>query len=251
MKIGFIITARMKSSRLKKKATLKIHDRELIAWMIDRAKLMTSANNIIIATSVNAQDDVLEEIAIREEVDFYRGSEEDVIERLYESAKKFELDFFINITADCPLFGFDFFDDVISFYKQTNADLITSMDLPHGFFIYGVKTSALKQVIDNKNIKETEVWGTLFNKDMFNVKDMPVNKDLIRENFRLTVDYPEDFKLFQEVFEGLGENTYKKTTQEIIAFLDLHPEIVAINQECRDMYKKKWTEQQEKTKKLG
>lgn len=241
----------MKSSRLKKKATLKILDRELIAWMLDRAKLSNAVSNIIVATSTNPQDDILEEIAIRESVDFYRGSEEDVIERLYEAAKKFELDFFINITADCPLFGFDYFEEVISYFKKTKADLITSTDLPHGFFIYGLKTNALKQVIKNKKTNETEVWGSLFNGDKFDVKELPVDKNLIRENFRLTVDYPEDFTFFEKVFEGLGEDTFKKTTLEIITFLDAHPEIVAINQECRDMYKKKWTEQQEKTKKLG
>ncbi|MGB1307438.1 MAG: cytidylyltransferase domain-containing protein [Oceanihabitans sp.] len=251
MKIGFIITARMKSSRLKKKATLKIFDRELIAWMLDRAKLSTAVSNIVIATSTNPQDDVLEEIAKRESVDYYRGSEEDVIERLYEAAKKFDLDFFINITADCPLFGFDYFEEVISYYKKTNADLITSTDLPHGFFIYGLKTNTLRQIIENKNIKDTEVWGSLFNKEKFNVKELPVDKNLIRENFRLTVDYPEDFTFFEKVFHGLGEDTYKKTTPELIEFLDAHPEIVAINQECRDMYKKKWTEQETKTKKLG
>lgn len=251
MKIGFIITARMKSSRLEKKATLKIFDRELIAWMLDRAKLSNAVSNIVVATSTNPQDDILEEIAIRESVDFYRGSEEDVIERLYEAAKKFDLDFFINITADCPLFGFDYFEEVISYFEKTNADLITSTDLPHGLFIYGLKTNTLKEIIENKKINDTEVWGSLFNADKFDVRELPVDKNLIRENFRLTVDYPEDFTFFEKVFEGLGEDTYKKTSLEIIEFLDAHPEIIAINQECRDMYKKKWTEQEEKTKKLG
>lgn len=251
MKIGFIITARMKSSRLKKKAILKIFDRELIAWMIDRAKLPNSISKIIIATSINPQDDILEEIAKREGVDCFRGSEEDVIERLYEAAQTFELDFFINITADCPLFSFDFFDDLISFYKQTNADLITTMSLPHGFFIYGLKTNTLKNIIENKKIKDTEVWGSLFKNGIFNVKDMPISKNFIRENFRLTIDYPEDFTLFQKIFEGLGTDTYKTKTKDIICFLDAHPEIVEINQKCRSLYKEKWEKQEEKTKKLG
>lgn len=251
MKIGFIITARMKSSRLKKKATLKIFDRELIAWMLDRAKLSNAVDEIIIATSTNPQDDILEEIAVRESVDVYRGSEEDVIKRLFEAAQKFKLDFFINITADCPLFGFDYFEDIIAYFKKTNADLITSTDLPHGFFIYGLKTSALSQIIEDKKIDDTEVWGALFKNGKYNVKELPVDKSLIRENYRLTVDYPEDFSFFEKVFEGLGKDVYKATTTELIEFLDNHPEIVEINQKCREMYKKKWTEQEEKTKKLG
>jgi len=59
MKIGFIITARMKSTRLPKKATLKINNRETIAWMIDRIKQCDILDDIIIATSTNPQDDIL------------------------------------------------------------------------------------------------------------------------------------------------------------------------------------------------
>ena len=82
MKIGFLITARMKSTRLPLKLTLKIHDREIIALMIDRLKLCNCVDEIIIATSTNSQDDVLCQIAQREHVKCFRGSEADVLERL-------------------------------------------------------------------------------------------------------------------------------------------------------------------------
>lgn len=249
MKIGFVITARMKSSRLKKKATLKVMDRELIAWMIDRAKLSNSIENIVIATSTNQQDDILEEIAHREGVDCFRGSEEDVIERLYEAAKYYNLDFFVNITADCPLFGYDYFDEVISYFSQTNADLITSADLPIGLFIYGLKTSALEMVVKNKKTKETEVWGGLFKNNNFNIKELPIDSKLVRTNYRLTVDYQADFEVICKIFEEFGIDTYKKTTEEIINFLDKHPEIVQLNRECMDMYLEKWKKQEEATRK--
>lgn len=251
MKTGFIITARMKSSRLKEKATLQILDRELIAWMIDRAKLSNCIEDIIIATSINQQDDVLETIGLREGIKVYRGSEEDVIKRLYDAANHFNLDFFINITADCPLFGFDYFEDVINFYMKTDADLITSTKLPHGFFIYGLKTATLKAIVENKKIKDTEVWGALFNKEKYNVQELPIDTGLIRDNFRLTVDYEEDFKVFQEIFNHFGKETYKKSTLELINFLDTRPDIIAINQNCRDLYKKKWQKQEERTKNIG
>ena len=69
-KIGFVITGRMKSTRLKKKLTLEILDREIIAHMIDRAKLYFNTSDIVIATSNNPQDTILAEIAKRENIKF-------------------------------------------------------------------------------------------------------------------------------------------------------------------------------------
>lgn len=246
MKAGFLITGRMKSTRLPKKLTLEVLDREMIAWMIDRAKLCKGVDEIVIATSTNPQDDILEEIAIREGVKIFRGSEADVVERLYEAAKAFDLDFFVNITADCPLFGYDYVDKTIEEYKKTNADLITSMKLPHGLFVYGIKTEAFKKVIEMKKISDTEVWGALLyeNQDIFNIVDMETPKELEREHFRLTLDYPEDFDLFNTIYQKIGKETYKKNTKEIIDFLDEHPEIVEINQSCRDVWKKKFNQQE-------
>ncbi len=68
MKVGFLITGRMKSTRLPLKLTLKIQNREIIALMIDRLKLCRSLDEIIIATSTNPQDEVLCQIAEREQV---------------------------------------------------------------------------------------------------------------------------------------------------------------------------------------
>jgi len=251
MKIGFIITARMKSTRLEKKATLEIYNRPLISWMIDRIKLCSSLDNIVVATSTNPQDDVLESIAKHEEIKIFRGSEDDVVERLYLAAKHFQLDFFVNITADCPLFSFDYVDQLVAHYKSTQADLITSKKLPHGLYIYGVKTEALKKVIELKKVSNTEVWGAFFydRPDLFSVEDLPLSDAIQRKNYRLTIDYPEDFTFFQRLFELLGKDTYSKTTQEIIDCLDKHPEVAEINWKCEELYQKKWDQQRDEMKK--
>jgi len=244
VKVGFSITARMKSTRLPKKLTLKIHDREVIALMIDRLKQSDVLDEIIIATSNNPQDNILCEIASRENIKCFRGSEDDVLERLYYAAKEFDVDFLLNITGDCPLVSFDFIKDIVQLFKDTNADLITSFDLPHGFFIYGMKIDAIKKVLEIKKGTDTEVWGTYFiDSGLFKVKTLDVPKSFIRKHYRLTLDYPEDFEFFQAVYNGLGKEAYKKSTEEIISFLDNHPEIVKINEHCEEKYKKRWEEQ--------
>ena len=109
--------------------------------MLDRLKLNNQLDEIIICTSTNPQDDILEQIAKDEKVKIYRGSEDDVIERLYEASVFYKLDYALNITADCPLVSFKYIDHIIEEFKITNADLIRALDLPHGFFSYGIKRS--------------------------------------------------------------------------------------------------------------
>jgi spore coat polysaccharide biosynthesis protein SpsF len=249
MKIGFLITARMKSTRLPLKLTLKIQDREIIALMIDRLKLCNCVDEIIIATSTNSQDDVLCQIAKREHVKCFRGSEADVLERLYMAAQYYKIDYIVNVTADCPLVGYDFIEDMIKEYQKTGADLIRTFNLPHGFYFYGIKVEALKRVLEIKEERDTEIWGDYFTETgLFHVIDMNTPKELIRKNYRLTLDYPEDYKFFIALFNGLGKDTYKKSTEEIIKFLDAHPEIVKINQHCAEMFNTRFTSQKKPVK---
>lgn len=244
MKISFLITARMKSTRLPKKLTLKINNLEVITWMIDRLKQCSVLNEVIIATSTNPQDNVLCKIAKREGVRCYKGSEDDVLERLYQAAKTYEQDYVINITGDCPLVAFDFIEKVVELYKKSGADLITTFGLPHGFYFYGIKISALEKVLEIKNDTDTEVWGRYFtDTGLFKVIDMKISEEFQRNNYRLTLDYPEDYEFFNALFEGLGQDTYKKSTREIIEFLDKHPEIVKINEHCEETYKERWASQ--------
>jgi spore coat polysaccharide biosynthesis protein SpsF len=244
-RVGFIITGRMKSTRLKEKLTLKIQEREIIAWMIDRAKLIFDPKDIVIATSTNPQDDVLREIAEREGISVFKGDEEDVIERLYYAAKEYDFDFFINITADCPLFGFDYIQSIVDLAEKTKADLVTSLELPHGIFTYGMKTDSIERIMQIKKTNQTEVWGDYFysNPDLFRVEKLLVSDDEKREGYRLTLDYPEDFTFFEAVYTHFGKDTFKKSSHDIIAFLDKNPEIVAINAHCKQNYEKRWNEQ--------
>lgn len=244
-KLGFIITGRMKSTRLKEKLTLPLNEKEVITQMINRAKIIFSNENIIIATSKNPQDDILEVIAKRENIKVYRGDEDDVIVRLYEAAKENNLNHFINITADCPLFGYDYIESIYSLMLKTNADLVTSLELPHGIFTYGIKTQSLEKVIELKTTNNTEVWGDYFynNPQIFNVVKLNTEEKERRPDFRLTLDYIEDYNFFKVIYDYFGENTYKASSKDIISFLDKNPAIVDINKDCKVLYEKRWENQ--------
>ena len=244
MKIGFLITARLKSTRLPNKLILKIKGKEIIRHMIDRLKVSKSLSNIIICTSDNAQDKPLVKIAKEEGIDYFLGDEEDVILRLYNAAKEFKLDYVLNITADCPLVSIEYIDIIVKKYMESNADFIRCLDLPHGFFSYGLKIDAMRKVCEIKKSKETEVWGRYFTDTvLFNVVDLDIPKKYIRKDYRLTLDYPDDFEFFKKIFEYFDKDTYRTPISEIIKYLDRNPQVVEINKDCEEMYKKRIKEQ--------
>lgn len=244
MKIGYLITARMKSTRLKHKLTLEIQDRQIIRWMIDRLKLAKRIDDIIICTSLNTQDDILEKIATEEGIKIFRGHEDDVIQRLYEASVENKLDYALNITADCPLVSIEYIDEIIDVYEKSEADLVRTLDLPHGFFSYGLKVDAMKKVCEIKEGMDTEVWGRYFtDTGLFKVIDVEIPLKYIRKNFRLTLDYQEDFEFFQAIFNHFGKETYRVGMPEIIQFLDSNPVVVNINADLKNSYQERWNSQ--------
>lgn len=233
MKVGFLITARLKSSRLPLKLLKEVNGENLITWMIKRLQLCKELDEIVICTSTNSQDDPLEEIAEKNGIQCFRGSEEDVISRLYDAAIKYKLDYVINMTADCPLIPYEYIPKLIQTYKETNADMIKCHHLPVGLYLTGLKPEAMKKVIDLKASDNTEYWLYYFIKtDIFKVEILQVDEDLLNKNYRIALDYPEDYENLKLIYEGLGQDTYKKTSREIIQFLDQHPEIAEINLHC-------------------
>jgi len=240
VEIGFLITARLKSTRLPKKVILELNNKSVICHMIDRLKLSNILDRIIICTSTNPQDKPLVDIAANENIDCFLGSEEDVILRLYEAARKFKLDYALNITADCPLISLEYLEEIVNKYMETNADLIRCLNLPHGFYSNGLKIEAMRRVCEIKKSGETEVWGRYFtDTGLFNVIDLDVPQEYIRPDYRLTLDYPEDFSFLEKIFEHFGKGTYKASTLDIIKYLDENPQIVEINKHCEEVYKER------------
>ena len=244
MEIGFLITARLKSTRLPNKVTLEVNGSPLICHMINRLKVSRTLDRIILCTSPNPQDKPLVAIAASEGIDCFLGSEEDVILRLYEAARAFHLDYALNATADCPLVSFEHFEDIVDRYRETRADLIRCSELPIGLGSYGLKIEAMRRVCETKRSNETEVWGRYFtDTGLFHVIDVDIQPEYVRPDYRLTLDYPEDFELLQRIFGHFGENTFRVPTLDIIRYLDENPRVVSINKHCQELYTKRWQSQ--------
>jgi spore coat polysaccharide biosynthesis protein SpsF len=98
-----IIQARMSSSRLPNKVLLDINGRPMLQHVIERSMRARSVDGIVVATSTDPSDDVLEQFCNQHGVPCYRGSLTDVLDRYYQAARQFHAEVIIRLTADCPL----------------------------------------------------------------------------------------------------------------------------------------------------
>src|SRR5476651_1260756 len=115
-KILIVVQARMSSSRLPRKVMLPILDKSLLYRMIERLQMIRHKAKIVIATSTDAADDVIEAEAAAMDVACFRGSLDNVLDRHYRAAKLYEADIVLKIPSDCPLIDPRIIDDVIDFY---------------------------------------------------------------------------------------------------------------------------------------
>lgn len=247
LKVGYLITGRLKSTRLPKKLLLPVKGKPIIAHMIDRLKQANKIDEIIICTSISEQDKPLGDIAKENNIQCFMGDPDDVLSRLLAAADEFELDYILNITADCPFADPDYADQIVDKYIATGADLIRQFDLPHGVFSYGIKVDALRKVVALKGSPDTEVWGRYFtDTGCFDVLDLDVENEFHkRPGLRMTMDYPEDFEFIKAIFDALYVNGEVFSLNDILSFLDKHPEIVNINKNCGTQFKKRFLSQSE------
>ena len=215
--------------------------------MLDRLKLAKNVDEIIICTSTEEQDRPLGELAKENNVKCFFGNPDDVLTRLLGAADEFNLDYILNITADCPFVVPFYADKIVEEYLETDADLIRQFDLPHGVFSYGIKVKALKKVVELKDSSDTEVWGRYFtDTGLFNILDLDVkDKHHNRPGLRMTLDYPEDLEFFKAVFDALYIENKVFSLSSILNLLDTHPEIIELNKGCGQKFKKRYISQSE------
>src|SRR3954465_2320714 len=102
MKVVAIIQARMNSTRLPGKILYKVLDQTLLEYQIERVKRVPLIDQIIVATTTNPGDEPIVDLCRKLGIDYYRGSELDVLTRYYEAASLFKADVIVRLTSDCP-----------------------------------------------------------------------------------------------------------------------------------------------------
>lgn len=234
MRIGFLITARLKSSRLPLKIMKDLNGKPVIHRIVERAQEIHSIPNqdIVICTSAHPQDTPLIEIAGKTHVSFFLGDPADVLQRLHDAALFHKLDYALGITADNPLFSIEYANKVVDTIKRQRPDFIKIQGLPFGAAVWGMNVKALQTICRVKTIVDTEIWGYLIDRpELFGVVTLTAEKHVYRPEYRLTLDYQEDYELLNHLYTTIPFTTTLKL-ETVVQYLDKHPEVVAINSGC-------------------
>ena len=236
-----IIQARTGSTRLPQKMILPFYENEGIFSLL--LKKLTSAfdkNDIILATSSNPNNDILVEIAKHYGVNYFRGSENDVLQRFIDAAKEFKAKNIIRVCADNPFLDVSYIELLIEKFEHFNCDYlsyITSDGTPsikthYGFWAEAVKLSALEKVksITEENLYHEHVTNFIYaNRDIFDVNFFQIIPEIDKhKDIRLTIDTQVDFDIQKEIFAKLNNYIPNFTSLNVIDLLEDNPHYLEI-----------------------
>jgi len=230
------IQARMGSARLKKKVLLKILDKTLIEHIFNRLQLAQEIDEVVLSTSVKKENDVLVKHAENIGLRYYRGSEEDLVSRLYKTAKKFKADAIVRITGDCPLVDHKLIDKMVKFYRNNykKFDFFTNVfppTFPQGLDIEIMPFSTLRKLYLGVKDPLYREWLNCYimeNPKKFRIYNLTNPIHLLP--MRWTVDYPEDLAFVRKIFKSLDGKNKIFVMKDVLDFLKKNPAIQKINE---------------------
>jgi len=249
MSKAIFLTVRTNSTRLPQKALLKLNNGiTTIEYLINRLKTCKIDCNIILCTSINRGDDILEQIAIKNDILCFRGSEKDKLCRWYDAAIFYNVKKIVTVDGDDLFVETSLIDKAFEQISNKDIDFIKGdhTGLVCGAFTYAFTFDALERVINLKGDDDTEMFWVYFTETgIFKIEELEnVPKAFYRNDIRMTLDYEEDMDFFNAVIEkGNGSNL---DLFKIIEIVDNNPDIKNINL----FRQNEWKVNQEKNTKL-
>lgn len=235
MNIVAIIQARNNSTRLPGKVIKKICGKTILEHILNRVDKSEYINEIVVATTDDSKDDIIEKITLNNNKKIFRGDENNVLKRYYKAAKKNNADIVIRLTADNPLVDSKIIDKGIEEYlKETKNKQVDYLRISKGYPLgLGVEVFsfyALEKAYKNakKSYEKEHVTPYIYDaNNSFKVIEYCSNEKY--NEFRLTVDTYEDFKLVNEIYSSLYHLNNNFGLKEILNLLDERPELIEIN----------------------
>lgn len=228
-----VVQARMGSTRLPGKVLADIAGKPMLWYVIERVRRARTVDQVIVATSVAAGDDVLAEFCEKAGVAVFRGSEDDVLDRYYQAARVQGAGTVVRVTADCPFLDPGIIDRVVANYLEGGADYVTNT-LERGFpegvdtevFSFGALERAWKEA--RRPSEREHVTPYLRTSGRFAVRSVGCKDGETLPELRLAVDEPEDLAFARAVYV-LTAGTSDVGLSELIKLLDKHPELPRLN----------------------
>lgn len=230
--IGVIIQVRTTSTRLPGKVLLKIKNYSILDYVINQVKSAKKFNMIVIATTNNKTDDVIIKLAQSKNIPYFRGDEDDVLDRYYQCAKNFNFKTIVRITSDNPLIDPDLIDKCIMIFKNNNYDYVSTEhppSFPQGFAVEVFSFNSLEIAWKNsRKWSEREHVTPYFynNPKKFNLYNFSNNTDL--SHIRCTLDRKNDYEFIKEIITKIENRPIH--IMDILDVIKNNPHLLKINE---------------------
>jgi spore coat polysaccharide biosynthesis protein SpsF len=205
---GIILQARYASTRLPGKALEPVGGRSILEQCLGRL-IRAGVARVVLATTTQSEDDVLEGVARRLGVAVFRGDADDVLGRFSAAARQFNLDPVLRATGDNPAVDTQGPGRVLAALQSTQADYIREEGLPLGACVEGMTADALHRAARLATDAADREHVTTFirnRRDLFRVTQVAAPAPLTQPSLRLTVDTAEDLAWVRELFFRAGSD---------------------------------------------
>ena len=231
------LSVRDKATRLPGKVLADIRGEPALVRLIRRVKTAKEPDLIVLTTSVHPDDAELIELARKEGIQVFAGSEDDKLQRYLDAAREFGVNYAVVVDGDDLLVSVDHIDSAVRTLRSEGADFVSQNGLPLGAASFGIKIATLAQIVAEKASSDTEVWGGYFiNRPGAKIRMIDEFDPLLRKpHLRMTLDYPEDLEFFRAVFDRHDEQG-ELSFPQAMRIIESEPWIGEINAGVQVLY---------------
>ncbi len=235
LRVVLIVQARMGSERLPGKPLKKVLGKTLFEYLIERLRRVKYADEVVLATTTLPKDDPLAALSQSLKISYFRGSEEDVLDRFLQAGKFFRADVVVRISGDCPLIDPALIDEAIRFFldhypQYDHVSNCLNRTYPRGMDVEVFSMSSLEKVAKESSLPEEREHVTVYyyrHPETFVLGSLEGKRDL--SHYRWTVDTQEDFMLISKMLENIYPSTPEFTLADLLRASEAHPEWRLIN----------------------
>lgn len=234
-RIAVIIEARMHSTRLPGKVLLPLAGRPALERLIERVKRSRYIDTVIVATTEHRDDDPIAMLATQLGVSVFRGSENDVLDRVLSAARFFNVDIIVEITGDCPLMDPELIDRGVTAFFEHEVDYASNIlkrSYPDGFDVQVFSTAVLSDVASRTNdpIDRVHVsWYIYHHPRRYRLLNWVAPPDCTAPELRLTLDERSDYELLNTIFERLLPHREHFSVMDVMKIIRNEPQLLDIN----------------------
>lgn len=232
MKVVAIVQARMGSTRLPGKVLLPLAGKPVLEHVVTRLRRCHTFKTVVLATSTDPSDDPIVRWCHQNDVSYYRGSLNDVLDRYYQAATAYQADAIVRITADCPAIDPHVVDEVVVGFLAGDYDAFSlAGEFPDGLDCQVFSYAAIARAWREATLpSEREHVGPYIEKthpELFKTGGMIIFHN--QGHHRWTLDEPRDYLFLQQVFERLFKESHVFTSEDVLRLLASEPELMRLN----------------------